>query len=133
MEGCLNGRGAKGINSMEGRDVKQPALMEDLATARISVGQVSQRIIHSAVGQDTEQTHTLDSVRRVIDSETADILNIRATQFSGKELSEAESRYKAARKITLRWIKNYTEMDFRSLGSYTRKDLANIALEPEAF
>ena len=118
---------------MEGREVKQPALMEDLATARISVGQVSQRIIHSAVGQDTEQTHTLDSVRRVIDSETADILNIRATQFSGKELSEAESRYKAARKITLRWIKNYTEMNFRSLGSYTRKDLAKIALQPEAF
>ena len=133
VEGWLNGRGAKGINSMEGREVKQPALMEDLATARISVGQVSQRIIHSAVGQDTEQTHTLDSVRQVTDSETADILNIRATQFTGKELSEAESRYKAARKITLRWIKNYTEMDFRSLGSYTRKDLANIALEPEAF
>ena len=133
VEGWLNGRGAKGINSMEGREVKQPALMEDLATARISVGQVSQRVIHSAVGQDTEQTHTLDSVRRVTDSETADILNIRATQFSGKELSETESRYKAARKITLRWIKNYTEMNFRSLGSYTRKDLAKIALEPEAF
>ena len=82
VEGWLSGRGAKGIDSMEGREGKRPALMEDLATARISVGQVSQRIIHSAVGQD---------------------------------------------------IKNYTDMDFRSLGSYTREDLANIALEPEAF
>ena len=133
VEGWLSGRGAKGIDSMEGREGKRPALMEDLATARISVGQVSQRIIHSAVGQDTEQTHTLGSVRHITDIETDDILRLRATQFSGKELSEIESRYRASRKITLRWIKNYTDMDFRSLGSYTREDLANIALEPEAF
>jgi malate synthase len=133
VEGWLSGRGAKGIDSMEGREGKRPALMEDLATARISVGQVSQRIIHSAVGQDTEQTHTLGSVRHITDIETDDILKLRSTQFSGKELSEIESRYKASRKITLRWIKNYTDMDFRSLGSYTREDLANIALEPEAF
>ncbi|MQG01117.1 MAG: hypothetical protein FI714_02705 [SAR202 cluster bacterium] len=133
VEGWLSGRGAKGIDSMEGREGKRPALMEDLATARISVGQVSQRIIHSAVGQDTEQEHSLGSVRQVTDIETDDILRLRGTQFSGKELSEIESRYRASRKITLRWIKNYTDMNFRSLGSYTREDLANIALEPEAF
>ncbi|MBE43528.1 MAG: hypothetical protein CL742_08560 [Chloroflexi bacterium] len=133
VEGWLSGRGAKGIDSMEGREGKRPALMEDLATARISVGQVSQRIIHSAVGQDTEQKHSLGSVRQVTDIETDDILRLRGTQFSGKELSEIESRYRASRKITLRWIKNYTDMNFRSLGSYTREDLANIALEPEAF
>jgi len=133
VEGWLSGRGAKGIDSMEGREGKRPALMEDLATARISVGQVSQRIIHSAVGQDTEQKHSLGSVRQVTDIETDDILRLRGTQFSGKELSEIESRYRASRKITLKWIKNYTDMNFRSLGSYTREDLANIALEPEAF
>jgi len=133
VEGWLSGRGAKGIDSMEGREGKRPALMEDLATARISVGQVSQRIIHSAVGQDTEQKHSLGSVRQITDIETDDILRLRGTQFSGKELSEIESRYRASRKITLRWIKNYTDMNFRSLGSYTREDLANIALEPEAF
>ena len=133
VEGWLSGRGAKGIDSMEGREGKRPALMEDLATARISVGQVSQRIIHSAVGQDTEQKHSLGSVRQVTDIETDDILRLRGTQFSGKELSEIESRYRASRKITLRWIKNYTDMNFRSLGSYTREDLANIALEHEAF
>ena len=133
VEGWLSGRGAKGIDSMEGREGKRPALMEDLATARISVGQVSKRIIHSAVGQDTEQKHSLGSVRQVTDIETDDILRLRGTQFSGKELSEIESRYRASRKITLRWIKNYTDMNFRSLGSYTREDLANIALEPEAF
>ena len=133
VEGWLSGRGAKGIYSMEGREGKRPALMEDLATARISVGQVSQRIIHSVVGQDTEQKHSLGSVRQVTDIETDDILRLRGTQFSGKELSEIESRYRASRKITLRWIKNYTDMNFRSLGSYTREDLANIALEPESF
>ena len=35
-------------------------------------------------------------------------------------------------KIALRWIKNYTELDFRSLGSYTRADLEAIAAGPDA-
>ena len=30
-------------------------------------------------------------------------------------------------KVALRWIKNYTELDFRSLGSYTYADLEHIA------
>jgi hypothetical protein len=33
----------------------------------------------------------------------------------------------------MRWIKNYTELDFRSLGSYTRRELDAIAAAPEAF
>jgi hypothetical protein len=33
----------------------------------------------------------------------------------------------------MRWIKNYTELEFRSLGSYTRADLDRIAAAPEAF
>jgi len=32
----------------------------------------------------------------------------------------------------MRWIKNYTDLDFRSLGSYTRGDLDRIAREPDA-
>ena len=43
------------------------------------------------------------------------------------------ARYRAAAKVTLRWIKNYTDLDFRSLGSYTRDDLAAIAAAPDAF
>jgi len=35
-------------------------------------------------------------------------------------------------KIAMRWIKNYTELDYRSLGSYTRADLETIAREPDA-
>jgi hypothetical protein len=33
----------------------------------------------------------------------------------------------------MRWIKNYTDLDFRSLGSYTRADLDRISREPDAF
>ena len=32
----------------------------------------------------------------------------------------------------MQWIKNYTAFDFRSLGSYTRDDLAAIAAAPDA-
>jgi hypothetical protein len=32
----------------------------------------------------------------------------------------------------MRWIKNYVELDFRSLGSYTRADLDAIAAAPDA-
>ena len=37
VEGWLTGRGAKGIDSLEGKPGVHPALMEDLATGRISV------------------------------------------------------------------------------------------------
>jgi hypothetical protein len=32
----------------------------------------------------------------------------------------------------LRWIRNYTELDFRSLGSYTRDELEVIGRGPDA-
>ncbi len=33
----------------------------------------------------------------------------------------------------MRWVKNYTELNFRSLGSYTRADLDVIAAAPDVF
>ncbi len=48
VEGWLNGRGAKGIDSLAGKPGIHPALMEDLATGRMSVAQIAQRIIHRA-------------------------------------------------------------------------------------
>src|SRR5678810_965313 len=45
VEGWLGGRGAKGIDSLEGKPGIHPALMEDLATGRMSVAQIAQRII----------------------------------------------------------------------------------------
>jgi len=44
-----------------------------------------------------------------------------------------DARYRKAVKIAMRWIKNYTELDFRSLGSLHAPDLENIAAAPDAF
>ena len=43
-----------------------------------------------------------------------------------------EARYRKAVKIGMRWVKNYTELDFRSLGSYSRAELDAIAAAPDA-
>ena len=48
LEGWLQGRGAKGIDSLAGKPGIHPALMEDLATGRMSVAQIAQRILHRA-------------------------------------------------------------------------------------
>ena len=48
VEGWLSGRGAKGIDSLAGKPGVHPALMEDLATGRMSVAQIAQRIRHRA-------------------------------------------------------------------------------------
>ena len=127
LEGWLTGRGAKGIDSLEGQPGVHPALMEDLATARIAVAQTAQRIIHRARTTDTEEEHDLARVKGLLQSELADILS-----RCGDNPAAAE-RYRKAYKIALRWIKNYTDLDFRSLGSYSRADLDAIAEAPEAW
>jgi len=43
VEGWLGGRGAKGIDSLAGKPGVHPALMEDLATGRMSVAQIAQQ------------------------------------------------------------------------------------------
>ncbi len=139
LEGWLNGRGAKGIDSLAGRPGIHPPLMEDLATGRISVAQVAQRIIHKTVAQDTEQVHDLPAVRRILLDEMGDILDQSKRSLppgdpeAQQSFREAEVRYRKATKIALRWIKNYTEFNFRSLGSYTRTELEAIAAASDAF
>ena len=139
VEGWLTGRGAKGIDSLAGKPGIHPALMEDLATGRISVVQVAQRILHRAVDTNTGQAHDFGLVKQLIQEETEDILSqLKATINEGDEkllaaYSLAEERYRRAAKIALRWIKNYTELNFRSLGSYTRADLDAIAVAEDAF
>ena len=128
VEGWLNGRGAKGIDSLEGKPGVHPALMEDLATGRMSVAQIAQRIRHAARTTDgPAATHDAALVKRLLQEELEDILRRRGDDPAGQE------RYRKSVKIALRWIKNYTELDFRSLGSYTRKDLETIAAAPDAF
>ena len=114
LEGWLLGRGAKGIDSLEGKAGVHPALMEDLATARRAVAQTAQRVIHRARAVDTEEEHSLAAVSKILDNETEDILNLRNLDPDGT------LRYRKARAIALHWIKSYTNLEFRSLGSYTR-------------
>ena len=56
-----------------------------------------------------------------------------ASSATSAELRAAEERYRKSFKIALRWIRNYTELDFLSLGSYTRADLDRIAASEDAF
>ena len=139
VEGWLTGRGAKGIDSLEGKPGVHPALMEDLATGRISVAQMGQRIIHGAVCEDTEQAHDLTLAKQFMQDELADILKHRKAvvppddEAAHAAYHEQEERYRKAYKVSLRWIKNYTELNFRSLGTYTHADFERIAEEGDAF
>jgi malate synthase len=128
VEGWLNGRGAKGIDSLEGKPGVHPALMEDLATGRMSVAQIAQRIRHAVrATQGPADLHDFALVKRLLQEELDDILPRRPADPATHE------RYRKAVKIAMRWIKNYTESDFRSLGSYSRPDLERIASAPDAF
>jgi malate synthase len=137
VEGWLNGRGAKGIDSLAGKPGIHPALMEDLATGRMSVAQIAQRVLHRARTTEGPATsHDVGVVKKLLQEEREDILRLlkaTVTDDRGRAAyAAAEERYAKAVKIAMRWIKNYTELDFRSLGSYTRADLDRIAREPDA-
>jgi malate synthase len=128
LEGWLAGRGAKGIDSLAGKPGIHPALMEDLATGRMSVAQIAQRIRHHARATDASATiHDFALVKRLLAAECEDIILQKTND------PEAQARYRKALRIAMRWIKNYTDLDFRSLGSYTRADLEKIAAAPDAF
>src|SRR5207302_8751229 len=137
LEGWLNGRGAKGIDSLEGKPGVHPALMEDLATGRMSVAQIAQRIRHHARAADGPAPHDFPLVKGLLEEEVEDILGrLRATASDDRgkaAYAQAEERYRKAVKIALRWVRNYTELNFRSLGSYTRADLDAIAAAPDTF
>jgi len=126
VEGWLTGRGAKGIDSLAGKPGVHPALMEDLATGRMSVAQIAQRIRHHAKDPQAGVAHDGALVKRLLQEELADILSRRPKS------AEVETRYRKAMKVAMRWVKNYTALDFRSLGAYTRAELDAIARAPDA-
>ncbi len=131
VEGWLAGRGAKGIDSLEGRSGVHPALMEDLATGRMSTAQIAQRIIHSAPDSETGQRHDYALVKGLLSEQLEDILRLRGE--AGMLDDEMDRRYRDAFRVSLHWISSYTDRDFRSLGTYTRADLAQVAASPDAF
>jgi malate synthase len=112
--------------------------MEDLATARISVAQMAQRILHKARDTETGEVHDLALVKGLLLEEVDDILTQlsdtvdRGNAKAVQAYDEAEVRYRKAVKISMLWTKNYTELNFRSLGSYTREDLDEIGTAPDA-
>jgi malate synthase len=122
VEGWLRGRGAKGIDSLAGHPGARPALMEDLATARISVAQTAQRLIHEAACQDTGRRHSPTLVKSLLEEEYRDIL----ARLGDLSEPGIRMRYEYSLAIAQRWIRNYVELDFRSLGSYTRAELEAI-------
>jgi malate synthase len=127
VEGWLNGRGAKSIDSLEGKPGVHPALMEDLATGRMSVAQIAQRIRHAArTTEGPAATHDAALVKRLLAEELEDIQRRRPADPALQE------RYRKAVKIALRWIRNYVDLDYRSLGSYTRRELDAIAAASDA-
>ncbi len=139
LEGWLNGRGAKGIDSLAGQPGTHGPLMEDLATGRMSVAQIAQRLLHGAKDSETGEVHDYPLVKRILQEERDDIVRL-MTEEAGdldasgqRALAAATERYGKAYKIALRWVKNYTELDFRSLGSYTHEQLHEIAAAPDAF
>ena len=133
LEGWLQGKGAKGIDSLAGKPGIHPALMEDLATGRMSVAQIAQRILHRvADSTDASQQHDFALVKRLLQEEREDII-ARLPDPDSEPQRQAAERYRKAYTIALRWIKNYTEFDFRSLGSYTRDELEAVAASSEAF
>ncbi|KAK3280295.1 hypothetical protein CYMTET_11858 [Cymbomonas tetramitiformis] len=126
LEGWLDGRGAKGINSMVGRPGSHATLMEDLATARISVAQVAQRLIHCAKCADSNEIHTLGLVNALLKSECDDIIHrLRQSSLQAPQVVE---RYRQARWIAQQWIRRYTKLDFTSLGQYNRDELRSWAV-----
>ena len=138
LEGWLNGRGAKGIDSLEGKSGNRPALMEDLATGRMSVAQIAQRILHQVRDADSGNIHTVDLVKQLLKGEVEDIVERRSIEMSRSgikpsSINEMSTRYQKAFKISLQWINNYVNLNFRSLGSYTRKDLDLISEKEETF
>jgi hypothetical protein len=86
---------------------------------------------------DPSQVHDFAMVKGLLGEEVQDILvRLQATVRSERDkaaYAQAEERYHKAVKIAVRWIKNYTELNFRSLGSYTQADLAAIAATDDAF
>jgi malate synthase len=128
LEGWLRGRGAKGIDSMAGHSGSRPALMEDLATARISTAQTAQRLLHESLCQDTGRRHSPAMVKEILAAECADII----ARLGDASEPALRSRYQYSVGIAMRWIRNYAELDFRSLGSYTRDELAAIGRGPDA-
>jgi lysyl-tRNA synthetase class I len=86
-------------------------------------------VIHGAVAEDTGQTHGFALVKQMLESEGEDVI----ARLGADSDAAQKERYRKSVKIAMRWIKNYAEFDFRSLGTYTHRDLDAVAAASDAF
>ena len=77
------------------------------------------------------EKHDFALVKGLLSEQLDDILRLR--KEAGILDDGMEQRYRDAVRVSKRWIHNYTEFNFRSLGTYTRADLAEIAAAQDAF
>ena len=118
LVGWQEGRGAVAIDSLAARPGARAPLMEDLATARISAAQVAQRLRHSVRSQDTGRSHAPLLVRELMLEE---LRSVRASR-SADERSELE-QCDIASGIAMAWIERMSDLDFTSLGAFSRDQL----------
>ena len=77
--------------------------------------------------------HDEKLVHKILSEELEDILKLRKTQITDStQYSKVADFYKKAFKISQRWIRNYVDLNFASLGSYTRQQLLQIGNEEDA-
>ncbi|MDE2823837.1 MAG: hypothetical protein OXK79_10070, partial [Chloroflexota bacterium] len=100
IEGWLNGRGAKGIDSLAGKSGVHGPLMEDLATGRMSAAQIAQRIIHATADTETGTIHNFALVKQIfLDEVDATLRLLKQEVEDGNETHQrlydaAEVRYR---------------------------------------
>jgi hypothetical protein len=94
----------------------------------MSVAQIAQRVRHGArTTEGPAATHDAALIKRLLQEECDDILRLMKNADP-----QTEVRYRKAVKIAMRWIRNYLDLDYRSLGSYARADLDRVTLEADA-
>ena len=88
----------------------------------MSAAQIAQRIIHESKCEDINQKHDPSFVKTLLINECENIIS-----SAGKNIKSSEiTTYKKSLNIASKWIKNYTEFNFRSLGSYSISELDEI-------
>ena len=79
------------------------------------------------MAEDTGEAHDQALVARILRSECEDIV----ARLDSRHDTGVRERYRNSTRIALHWIRSYTELDFRSLGSYTRRQLDEIAADAD--
>ena len=125
--GWFAGFGAVAIDNQPDNPDPHTPLMDDLATYRMSVAAVAQRLRHEVVGADGIE-HNLGMISELFTRERDGAIlrwKIRrdAGQISDAEFANLEKNYHLAARIGLQWVEKYADLDFTPLPAFTRQEL----------